>query len=208
MILKEYLKDIKRSYMKHKARNNFFKNNKNSKMYPINVNFSNNVVVGKYTYGELNYYDYGDGCKLDIGCFCSIANNVFFCMGGEHLLNRISTYPFLSKVNHVISSISKGDIIVQDDVWIGRNAIILSGVTIGQGAVIGAGSVVTKSVPPYAIVAGNPAKLIRYRFSKQIIKELMKLDFKELTIEDYKNNYAIFEEEIHDDSFNLSFLEK
>ena len=74
----------------------------------------------------------------------------------------------------------KGDIIVKDDVWIGARATICSGVTIGQGAIIGAGAVVTKDVEPYSIVAGNPAKLIRYRFNEGIRNRLNKIDVAEL----------------------------
>ena len=80
-----------------------------------------------------------------------------------------------------MEAISKGDIIVDDDVWIGYGATILSGVHIGQGAVIAAGAVVTKDVPPYAIVGGVPAKVIKYRFSPEIIQQLMKLDYSKLT---------------------------
>lgn len=79
-----------------------------------------------------------------------------------------------------IDAISKGDIIVDDDVWIGYGAIILSGVHISQGAIIAAGAVVTKDVPPYAIVGGVPANILKYRFSKEIIQELLKIDYEHL----------------------------
>lgn len=75
---------------------------------------------------------------------------------------------------------SKGSIVIKDDVWVGANSLILSGVTIGQGAVVAAGSVVTKDVPPYAIVGGNPAKIIRYRFEEKIIKKLLKIDYSKI----------------------------
>ena len=73
--------------------------------------------------------------------------------------------------------LTNGDIVVGDDVWVGQRAIIMSGVNIGQGAVIGAGAIVTKNVPPYAIVGGIPAKVIRYRFSEELIQELLKIDY-------------------------------
>lgn len=72
---------------------------------------------------------------------------------------------------------AKGNIIVNDDVWIGDSALILSGVEIGQGAVIAAGAVVTEDVPPYAVVGGVPAKIIKYRFRDDVIKELVKIDY-------------------------------
>ena len=72
---------------------------------------------------------------------------------------------------------AKGDIIVNDDVWIGDSALILSGVEIGQGAVIAAGAVVTEDVPPYAVVGGVPARVIKYRFTDDVIKELVKIDY-------------------------------
>ena len=91
-----------------------------------------------------------------------------------------SSYPFKSKMqlgDGGLDANSKGNIIVGDDVWIGYRSTILSGVEIGKGAIIAAGSVVTKNVPPYAIVGGNPAMVIRYRFSERIISKLMSLDF-------------------------------
>ena len=90
-----------------------------------------------------------------------------------------------------IEAFSKGDIIIEDDVWIGYGATIMSGVHIGKGAVIAANAVVTKNVPAYAIVAGIPAKLVRYRFEGDVIKEVSKLDFEKLTKEKviaYKND--------------------
>ena len=80
-----------------------------------------------------------------------------------------------------MEAISKGDIIVDDDVWIGYGATILSGVHIGQGAVVAAGAVVTKDAPPYAIVGGVPARVIKYRFSPEVIEQLLKLDYSKLT---------------------------
>ena len=77
-------------------------------------------------------------------------------------------------------AISKGDIILEDDVWIGQRAMIMSGIRIGQGAVVAAGAVVTKDVPPYAIVGGVPAKVIRYRFAPELTQELMKIDYNRL----------------------------
>jgi len=83
---------------------------------------------------------------------------------------------------------SKGLIIVEDDVWIGTRVIILSGIRIGQGAIIGAGSVVTKDVPPYAIVGGDPARVIKYRFDEETVKQLIKIDFSRISKEFVLNN--------------------
>jgi tetrahydrodipicolinate N-succinyltransferase len=103
-------------------------------------------------------------------------------------MNRCTTHP--SPVNlfphgkGATTSYSKGDIIIKNDVWIGTNVTLIDGITIGNGAVIAAGSVVVKDVPPYAIVGGNPAKILKYRFSPEIINEIEKTGFWDLPIED------------------------
>lgn len=138
------------------------------------------ISVGNSTYGDLFFYSYGDHtCNLVIGSFCSIADNVVFLGGGEHNYKLFSTYPFKVKfMNEKTESFAKGDIIIEDDVWIGLNSMILSGVRIGRGAVIGAGSVVRRDIPPYAIYVGD--KIIKYRFEKNVINELQKIDLKKL----------------------------
>lgn len=140
------------------------------------------VVVGTASYGELNVVSFASKTKLIIGKFVSIAQEVVFILDAEHYTNHFSTYPFKVKFLGVEKeeAFGKGDIIVDDDVWIGYRSIIMSGVHIGKGAVIAAGSVVTKNVPPYAIVGGIPAKVIKYRFNEEIRNSLMKIDFKKL----------------------------
>ncbi len=140
------------------------------------------VSVGCGTYGSLNIYTYSDSTeKLNIGNYCSISADVKFITGGNHCYSRISQYPFDTFfLGHKDCSTSKGPIIIGDDVWIGMNAIVLSGVTIGQGAVVAAGSVVTHDVPAYAIVGGNPAKIIKYRFSTEIVKKLECIDYSKI----------------------------
>ena len=148
------------------------------------------VLVGKGTYGELNVLQFETTCsKLIIGNYCSIAPEVVFMTDGEHSYKNISTYPFATRYfNKSIETLSKGDIIIGDDVWIGYGALIMSGVNIGQGAVIAAGAVVTKDVPPYAIVGGVPANVIKYRFDKNIIDELLRVDYKKFSINDIEQN--------------------
>ena len=141
------------------------------------------VTVGKDTYGALTVLTFGKGSRLRIGSFCSIASGVVFNLSADHPLNHISTFPFKAKSlgRDMTEAVSKGDIVVSDDVWIGQNAIIMSGVTIGQGAVIAAGAVVNKDVPPYAVVGGVPARILKYRFSDELITDLCKIDYKSLT---------------------------
>lgn len=140
-----------------------------------------NVTVGKGTYGPINVKHYYLPAKLTIGNYCSIANKVEFLLGGNHSTKCISTYPFGPRVYNNFYSRGgekipkKVDIIVEDDVWIGYDTLILSGVTIGQGSIIGARSVVTKDVPPYSIYVGN--KVIRKRFSDEIVTRLRTLNF-------------------------------
>lgn len=142
--------------------------------------------IGDYTYGHLKVLDWGDGTTLQIGKFCSIAKDVVIILGGEHNIDWISTYPFADKIfNHVWPEAkqvkghpkSRGNINIGNDVWVGYGATILSGVTIGDGAVVGARSLVTKDVKPYSIIAGNPAKFVRKRFSDRIIKELLRIQW-------------------------------
>lgn len=139
------------------------------------------VSVGNYTYGGIDVLDFGTDSKLKIGHFCSIAPNVFFCLGADHMINTISSYPFKVKVlGETNEAISKGDIEIEDDVWLGYGVKVMSGVKIGQGAVIAAGAVVTKDIPPYAIAGGVPAKVIKYRFVEEDIKKMLEIDYSQL----------------------------
>lgn len=122
--------------------------------------------------------------KLVIGKFCSIACGAKFLFNSaNHTLSSLSTYPFpiffdewgLEKSDVAAAWDRKGDIMIGNDVWIGYEAVILAGVTIGDGAVIGARAVVTKDVPPYAIVGGVPARVIRSRFPEETVKALLRL---------------------------------
>ena len=154
------------------------------------------VHVGKKTYGCIDVRTYGKTDRhLYIGNYCSIAADVTFHLSPNHHLERISTFPFGGDAEN---SLSKGDIIVDDDVWIGHHATILTGVHIGQGAVVAAGAVVSKDVPPYAIVGGVPAKIIKYRFSEDIIDKLMRIDFSKIDDDFEEKNRSLFQEDIVD----------
>ncbi len=146
------------------------------------------IKVGRRSYGGLNIWSFGHPQEaLTIGSFVSIADNVRFLLGGNHPHTGLSTFPFKTKYFGALEAQTKGPIVIGDDVWIGADSLILSGVTIGQGAVVAAGSIVTKNVPPYAVVAGNPANLIKYRFDQIVIEKLMSFDFSRLTDEKILN---------------------
>lgn len=165
-------------------------------VYLKNVISSEFIEVGDYTmYNDfvndprefqknnvLYHYPYCNHDKLIIGKFCSIACGAKFIFNSaNHSLKSASTYPFpifFEEWNLKLDNITdawdnKGDIVVGNDVWIGYEAVVMSGVTIGDGAIIGARAVVTKDVPPYTIVAGVPAKIIHKRFSEEIINKLL-----------------------------------
>ena len=171
---------------------------------PRNRTFSNTVFppervrVGAASYGPLNIRSYeSDNEGLIVGKYCSIALDVNFILGGQHNDRRISTYPFRPFYGDGgVDATSKGPIVIDDDVWIGYGATVLSGVHIGQGAVIAAGAVVTKDVPPYAVVGGVPAKLIRYRFEPSVIDFLLTLDYSKLDEEMIKEHIDALYEEI------------
>ena len=148
------------------------------------------IQVGKRTYGELIVYYWGTKLeKLKIGSYCSIAQDVKFILGGNHYTDTVSTYPFKVKLGlESKEALTKGEIVLEDDVWIGMESLILSGVKLGKGCVVAAGSVVTKSFPPYSIIGGNPAKLIKKRFNDEIIEKLLKVNFDKLEDAKLKNN--------------------
>ena len=160
------------------------------------VRLAGEVEVGRYT--SINGPNTDLLCRLNpikIGNFCSIARKVTF-QEFNHDFSRLTSY----YVNHNMlgksakeDMVSKGPIILEHDVWIGTHSVILSGVTIGTGAVIAANSVITKDVPPYAIVAGNPAKVIKYRFDKATREKLLASkwwDKSEKEIIEYYNSFG------------------
>jgi len=159
-------------------------------------------IIGNYTYGKPIVHDWGDGGNLVIGKYTSIADGVNILLGGNHRLDWITSYPFHSLSvdlqgmwpearNIEGDRWAKGDVVIGNDVWIGLNVTIVSGVTIGSGAAVAAGSVVVKDIPPYAIVAGNPAKIIKMRFAEDQIEELIKLEWWNWTDEKVRKNMSI-----------------
>lgn len=143
---------------------------------------SEKVTVGKFTYGPLTVHHFGNNDEnLKIGSYCSISSGVKFILGGNHPINNFSTYAFkYFFTGEAGEAMTKGSIIVEDDVWIGTDTIILSGVTLGKGTVVAAGSIVTRSTPPYSVVAGNPARVIKMRFEDSLIKGLIEFNFNDI----------------------------
>lgn len=167
-----------------------------------NIITRKNIEVGDYTYYDdetdvhnfekhvLYHYDFV-GDKLIIGKFCQIASDVEFLMNGMfHMLGAFSTYPFsifsktcAEKMPPDAKFPYKGDTVIGNDVWIGYKAKIMPGIKIGDGAIIGTNALITKNVGPYEIWGGNPAKLIRKRFSDEVIELLLKIKWWDWDIE-------------------------
>jgi acetyltransferase-like isoleucine patch superfamily enzyme len=140
------------------------------------------TTIGDFTYGLPTVLEYGEGSSLEIGKYCSIAENVLILVGGEHRTDWITTYPFpaLAERWQEAAKIgghprSKGNVVIGNDVWIGTGATILSGVNIGDGAVIGAQTVVAKDIEPYTIAVGNPMRILRKRFSENQVNALLRI---------------------------------
>lgn len=149
---------------------------------------SANVIIGDYTYGHPNVLCYEPDSLCKIGKFCSIAQGVSILVDVDHRTDWNTTYPFNVLLEKSYRNIKghpykKGNVIIGNDVWIGMDAKIMSGVEIGDGACIAAGSVVTKDVPAYAIVGGCPAKLIRKRFSEDRIQKMLEMKWWDWDVE-------------------------
>lgn len=157
-----------------------------------------NIIVGDFTYiadsdfeSHVTHHYEWLGDKLIIGKFCQIAAGVEFMMNGaNHQMNAVSTFPFYTLEGWdmdppALSDLPlKGDTVIGNDVWIGQNSVILPGVHIGDGAIIGANSVVGSDVEPYMIMVGNPAKVLRKRFDDKLIDLLLKFKWWEKNIEE------------------------
>jgi len=168
---------------------------------------ASNIIVGDYTYFDdrrngpekfeeynvLYNYDFSK-VKLVIGKFCAIAAETRFIMTGDHKLDAISTYPFpifgygWEHAFNVYDLPVKGDIIVGNDVWFGYDSLIMNGVTIGHGSIVATRAVVVKDVPPYSIVAGNPAKVVKKRFDDATIDRLLHIAWWDWDIDKINRN--------------------
>ncbi len=176
--------------------NDVFPNEYKTSCFIKNVVQAPNLFIGDYTYYDdpvdptgfeknnilFNYPEFGD--KLIIGKFCAIASGTKFIMGpANHRIDSLTTYPFHvfggvweeNTPEHLSQLPFKGDIVIGNDVWIGRESVVMPGVKIGDGSIVGACSVVTKDFPPYSVIGGNPAKRIKKRFPESLIALLLEL---------------------------------
>jgi len=163
-------------------------------VYLANVDLGAKVEIGDYTYYDdpddatafarniLYHFDFV-GDRLVVGRFCAIARDVKFVMNGaNHAMGGLSTYPFFVFGDGWESAAPaegelpfKGDTVVGNDVWLGYDALVMPGVTIGDGAIVASRSVVTADVPPYAVVGGNPARVLRTRFAPDVVERLQRI---------------------------------
>lgn len=149
------------------------------------------AVVGVGTYGIPDIVDFGDNSILRVGSYTSIAEGVKILLGGEHRTDWITTYPFPAMVEQASDiqdyAPSKGDVVIGSDCWICANAVIVSGVTIGHGAIVGAGAMVVRDVAPYSVVGGNPCKFIRWRFEEDVRDLLLQAAWWDWPMEEVKS---------------------
>lgn len=147
-------------------------------------------TIGTGTYGIPEVIEFGDDTVLKVGSYTSIAEGVQILLGGEHRTDWLTTYPFPAMVDEVRDikdyAPSKGDVVIGSDCWICTNAVILSGVTIGHGAIVAAGAVVTRDVPPFAVVGGNPCKQIRWCFEEDVRALLLEAAWWDWPMEEVK----------------------
>lgn len=154
--------------------------------------------AGEFTYGIPKLTEYGPLWQVKIGNFCCISNNVEFILGGAHCFNFVTSYGFIPQIEKLFPDVPKGKpvsnkIIIGNDVWIGKNATLLSDVKIGDGAVIGANAMVAKDVPPYAIVVGNPARIIKYRFDEETVQALLRIKWWDWPLEKLQKNMRMIQ---------------
>lgn len=170
------------------------------------------ISVGNRTYGMLNIqcFNLKKEKQLIIGNFVSIAPGALFLLDVNHQTQTVTTFPLYTRLlnPNPLDAQTKGQLIIEDEVWIGTNALLFSGIKVGKGAIIAAGAIVTKDVPPYAIVGGNPAQLIKYRFPKEIIDVLLPIKINDLPSDWMSDHIEILYKKIEtpDDARNLKQL--
>lgn len=188
---------------------NYFKNEFSSQLLSKTVTHPN-IIVGDFSYYSGFHHKHRfESCvryldnksknvdQLHIGKYCSIGSGTVFMMAGNqgHRSDWISTFPFYYQANIFQESINgyqkSGNTKIGNDVWIGSEAMIMSGITIGSGAIVATRSVVVKDVPPYSIVGGNPAQIIKYRFSEDVITKLLILQWWNWTEDKVKDTMPI-----------------
>ena len=140
--------------------------------------FDRRVTVGRHTYGlkPKSFLLWQPDERIDVGSFCSFSAEVQLFGGGEHRVS-VTTFPLRTLIVNPeggnVEATNKGPTRIGNDCWVGRRAMVLSGVTVGDGAIIGAGAVVASDVAPYSVVAGNPARVIRMRFDERTVERLL-----------------------------------
>jgi acetyltransferase-like isoleucine patch superfamily enzyme len=146
------------------------------------VKLPEGVTVGRHSYGyeEHTFRVFTQGARIEMGAFCSIGPDVQILVGSEHVTTRATTFPLSARLfdpagGNFADVVDRGSTVIGNDVWLGLGALVLSGVMVGDGAVIGARAVVSKAVPPYAVVVGNPAEIVRYRFDEETRLRLLVL---------------------------------
>ena len=179
----------------------------------------NSPLYTMATFGNMSYAVYLDiqsstpnSVHVLVGNYCQIANNVKFYLGLNHAFNGVTAYPFgnvwgyTTKDSADRAMANRQQLIIGNDVWIGADVLIIKGVKIGNGAIVGTGAVVTKDVPPYAVVGGNPAKVIRYRFSPEVIAQLEQIKWWHWPLEKIKENRQYMEDvEVFVEKFGKNF---
>jgi len=203
-----------------------FENQFSSQLLDKTVNHIN-IKVGKFSYysGYHHKHDFvecarylhekrKDVDKLIIGSYCSIGSGAMFMMGGNqgHNQDWVSTFPFYFQANIFKESknayIKLGDTVIGNDVWIGSEAMIMPGITIGDGAIIAARAVVVKNVPAYSVVGGNPASIIKYRFKEDEIEKLIEMKWWSWTEEKVKENMPLICSESNSELYEYYYENK
>lgn len=190
------LRELSREWQFAKFKKQWRRRNRHNNTVPCNIFPTEIVTVGNGTYGELHVHSYlPEAESLQIGNYVSIAPEVHFILGGNHRTDTLFPFPLKSRVLHAHCTEdagSRGAVVVEDEAWIGYGATILSGVRIGKGAVVGARAVVTGDVPPYSIVAGNPARVVRRRLPEAVIEKVRGISLNDVPESEWKDLLDVF----------------